>query len=578
MISLSEKLSKAEYDLRVNFAIPKGTKLSAGLNLVEVNLQGLPGVTQVERDAPAARPAMTPRKPDQAMNILNPKRLQIREATGVEVGTDSSQQSVESKVGEFSGMQLRLNSAQPAILTEDDIMTVESVTDPNNPKASQIVLTLTPEAGERFLIETTRLSSQPNPGYLVIEFDGTILSAPRVNDKISRKVTIAASKDDDMERLVGAIRESIRVRGSDAESKRPSDATVPLKSTKTNSVVGHWKVAKLADMPAAELAAATVVIDKDTVKMHVPSQKGPHPHWRYTLVAEGENDLCEIDDAKGETTSRAKYSLEGKTLYLALNAKKGDFPRPESATGEVPKADVQYIVLEMDELVNSTGTGVAPDGGDERNDGRPQVTAQPSLGKTLQQLQGKWRLSRQIAPDGDESSMPSQSVWEFQGDRYIVRDGGPGGAGLIEVDDSQSPVHVKLSIETDEESGLGLMSVDGDKAIFCMGQRTKTPEPSSRPEKLQWGAGAFYMELTRMKPGETIVPLKPKVEPPMPRTSPINAVTPNPMIATESKAPTIDLRNARSVVEAYVASALAGNVKKSSVACEELSGRSQTHS
>ena len=43
-------------------------------------------------------------------------------------------------------MQLRLNSAQPAILTEDDIMTVESVTDPNNPKASQIVLTLTPEA------------------------------------------------------------------------------------------------------------------------------------------------------------------------------------------------------------------------------------------------------------------------------------------------------------------------------------------------------------------------------------------------------------------------------------------------
>lgn len=64
----------------------------------------------------------------------------------MKVGTDSSQQSVETKVVEFSGMQLRLNSAQPAILTEDDIMTVESVTDPNNPKASQIVLTLTPEA------------------------------------------------------------------------------------------------------------------------------------------------------------------------------------------------------------------------------------------------------------------------------------------------------------------------------------------------------------------------------------------------------------------------------------------------
>jgi hypothetical protein len=166
-----------------------------------------------------------------------------------------------------------------------------------------------------------------------------------------------------------------------AEDKRPSDATVPLKSTNTNSVVGHWKIAKLADMPASELAGATVVIDKDTVKMHVPSQKGPHPHWRYALVTEGEIDLCEIDDAKGETTSRAKYSLEEKFLYLALNAKKGDYPRPESATGEVPQAGVQYIVLEMDELENSTGTAVAPDGGDERHDGKQQVPAQP-LGKT----------------------------------------------------------------------------------------------------------------------------------------------------------------------------------------------------
>ena len=64
LISLSDKLSKAEYDLRVNFAIPKGTKLAVGLNHVEVNLDGLPGVKQIERDAPAARPAMTPRKPN----------------------------------------------------------------------------------------------------------------------------------------------------------------------------------------------------------------------------------------------------------------------------------------------------------------------------------------------------------------------------------------------------------------------------------------------------------------------------------------------------------------------------------
>lgn len=227
LISLSEKLSKAEYDLRVNFAIPKGTKLSAGLNLVEVDLDGLPGVTQVERDAPAPRPEMTPREPDQAMFNPKRKRLQIREATVVEASTDSSQQSVEFKVVEFSGMQLRLNSAQPAILTEDDIMTFESVTDPNNLIASQIVLTLTPEAGERFLIETTRLSSLPNPGYLVIEFDGTILSAPRVNDKISSKVAISFAERDKLklEIVVSAIREAIADREKVAE-KEPDARSV----------------------------------------------------------------------------------------------------------------------------------------------------------------------------------------------------------------------------------------------------------------------------------------------------------------------------------------------------------------
>jgi hypothetical protein len=156
------------------------------------------------------------------------KRLQIREATVVEATPDSSQQSVESKVVEFFGIRLKLDPAQPAVLTEDDIMTVESVTDPNNPKASQIVLTLTPEAGDRFLIATTRLSSQPNPGYLVIEFDGIVLSAPRVIDKIGRKVSITASKQDDIDKLVGAIRDSILPRGADAQTKGPSDATVQL--------------------------------------------------------------------------------------------------------------------------------------------------------------------------------------------------------------------------------------------------------------------------------------------------------------------------------------------------------------
>ena len=171
----------------------------------------------------APRPEMPRREPAQAMGNPKSKRLQIREATVVEDNADVSVQSEQTTVVEFSGRRFRIDRAQPAILTEDDIVTVESVTDPNNPKASQIVLTLTQEAGERFLIVTTRLSRQPTPGYLAIEFDGTVLSAPRVNDKISNKVAISASKDEDVEKLVAAIRESMEARVPGAAVDQPLD-------------------------------------------------------------------------------------------------------------------------------------------------------------------------------------------------------------------------------------------------------------------------------------------------------------------------------------------------------------------
>ncbi len=350
VISLSEKLSKAEYDLRINFAIPKGTKLSVGLNLVEVNLQGLPGVTQVERDEPAPRPEMTPRQPDQATGNPQPKRLQIREAIAIEDDKDFSEQSEQTTVVEFSGRRLQIDRAQPAILTEDDIVSVKFVADSNNSNSSQIVLTLTQEAGESFLIETTRLSSQPTPGYLVIEFDGTVLSAPRVNDKISNQVAISASKDDDAEKLVSAIREAMEAR--------------------------------------------------------------------------------------------------------------------------------------------------VPD--------KPQAPDQPSMSKTLQQLQGKWRLTRQIAADGDEKITPANTTWEFKGPRIVARDGGPGGVMLIELDESHSPVYVDVALEGADESGLGLLSIEDDKLSLCLGVSQKKPELRSRPEKLQWVSGVWYMELQRVKPDETI--------------------------------------------------------------------------
>jgi len=161
--------------------------------------QKLSGVTQTERDEPAARPKMTPRESAKASGNPEPKRSQIREANVVEDNTDVPESSEQSNVVEFAGKRLRIDRAQKAILTEDDIVKVESVTDTNNSSESQIVLNLTPEAGERFLIETTRLTSQPTPGYLVVEFDGAVLTAPQVRDKISNKVTISSSRRDKLD-------------------------------------------------------------------------------------------------------------------------------------------------------------------------------------------------------------------------------------------------------------------------------------------------------------------------------------------------------------------------------------------
>lgn len=397
----------------------------------------------------------------------------------------------------------------------------------------------------------------PTIGYGLWQVDGdtlTYLMTPAVAESALNGQSKPPIEYPDSFATKGTENSVFRLRRIQASTPPPPSSSTNQTQSKS-SIVGHWKVAKLAHLPANELEGATVVIDKGTIKMHVPSQKGPHPHWRYTTGADGEIDLNDFDDAKGDTTSYAKFLLEGKTLYLAVNAKKGDYPRPESARGE-PQDGVLYIVLELDELASSTRTVSATDRGDEKLDGKPEVPEQPQLGKTLQQLQGKWRLSRQIAEDGHESGMPSQSVWEFKGDRVIVRDGGPGGAMLIEVDDSQSPVHVKMTIETVEESGLGLLGLEGDKVILCLGKRQKTPDPHSRPEKLQWVAGVFYMELIRMKPGETVVPSRPSVVLPVIDS----AISPLPAAPSERHALSIDHGNARSVVEAYVASALAKNI------------------
>ena len=147
LIALSEELSKEEYDLRVNFAIPKGTKLSAGLNLVDVNLNGLPGVTQIERDAPAPRPEVTPRdsreiENDQAANqssrTFTPSDLTAKGDYLVE-----NQKSIRVR------FLVKSAKRQTKLLREPWILSTKKDEGDSN-QSKEILVVVSPEAEEAF--------------------------------------------------------------------------------------------------------------------------------------------------------------------------------------------------------------------------------------------------------------------------------------------------------------------------------------------------------------------------------------------------------------------------------------------
>jgi hypothetical protein len=158
VVALSERLSKADYDLRVNFAIPKGTKLAAGLNLVEANLQGLPGVTQVERDQTAPRPQMTPR--DLGQNTGDARSVveayisaalagRVDQAASFAKGTPAVRNQIEAFSRQLNVQRLAMKSvyvndpAKPvsALATSEVVKLTKK--QPNGQRDGFLVLTLT---------------------------------------------------------------------------------------------------------------------------------------------------------------------------------------------------------------------------------------------------------------------------------------------------------------------------------------------------------------------------------------------------------------------------------------------------
>ena len=123
------------------------------------------------------------------------RRLRIHGA--VAVSEDEPEVAAGPEVYQVpDGPLIRIRPDQESIITEADILEVAATTNPNNPNGGDLVaMTLTDDAGKRFLEATTKLSEPGTKGYMVIMFDRKVVSAPRVLGPISSKLTLTGSID-----------------------------------------------------------------------------------------------------------------------------------------------------------------------------------------------------------------------------------------------------------------------------------------------------------------------------------------------------------------------------------------------
>ncbi len=122
VVSISDRLSKEEYERRIQFRLPKGTKLAVGINQVETNLDGFPGVIQVDDDedrneTQSAGKGASSSKDKLPAESLDDFRYDVLEASLPEEGVvlvmfdndsdvDKQMRSIARRVAEAASVQL----------------------------------------------------------------------------------------------------------------------------------------------------------------------------------------------------------------------------------------------------------------------------------------------------------------------------------------------------------------------------------------------------------------------------------------------------------------------------------------
>ncbi|TWT41297.1 Serine/threonine-protein kinase PrkC [Thalassoglobus neptunius] len=225
----------------------------------------------------------------QPVEPLLVRRLRIHGA--VAVSADEPEVAVGPEIYRVpDGLLLRVLPDQRSIITEADIAEVAVTTNPNNPSAGDIVaMTLTEEAGKRFLKATSRLSEQNLNGYMLITLDRKVLIAPRVLSPIANRLTITGDID------AKALAEEIQVAMKDLEL---GETSPPVMGKETLAPVEE--VSQLNDEDGSFV---TVTLP---LKWHSEAALKQHLGQRHlTLLAEG----VVMDDERSNAVNRVQRSV-----------------------------------------------------------------------------------------------------------------------------------------------------------------------------------------------------------------------------------------------------------------------------
>ncbi|MBL6707098.1 MAG: DUF1559 domain-containing protein, partial [Planctomycetaceae bacterium] len=168
------------------------------------------------------------------------------------------------------GPLLLIQSNKKSVLTEADIIEVAATTDPNNPSEGDIVaMTLTEEAGKRFLEATTKLSEQGTRGHMVITFDRKVVSAPRVLTPIGNKLTITGTIDAKKlaEQIQAAI-DDIEAVDLTPSANAEDDDVAPIEELPQQEEAGTRSNTDEADAPANACKSETSEFEMRLTEQH----------------------------------------------------------------------------------------------------------------------------------------------------------------------------------------------------------------------------------------------------------------------------------------------------------------------